>query len=74
MLALSLTGGQPSLRLPTPLLLREARAGELHALLTEPDTLRRGDRVRQLKAELADQQQAIEKLYAHWEEATELNG
>ena len=52
---------------------REARVHGLHALLAEPETLRDGDRVRQLKAELADQQQALEALYAHWEEATELN-
>jgi ATP-binding cassette subfamily F protein 3 len=52
---------------------REKRIEELHARLTEPDVLRSGDRVRELRAELAEQQQALVELYEHWEEAAELN-
>ena len=50
---------------------REARLEELHALLADPETLRDGDRVRQTKAGIADQQEKLETLYAHWEEAAE---
>ncbi len=52
---------------------REAKLDQLHAALAEPDTLRDGGRVRRVKAEIADQQEALKTLYAHWEEATELN-
>jgi ATP-binding cassette subfamily F protein 3 len=52
---------------------RETRIEQLHAALADPQTLRDGDRVRQLKAEIAEQQQTLQTLYAHWDEATELN-
>jgi len=52
---------------------RETRVEQLHASLTEPETLRDGDRVRQIKAEIGHQQETLRALYAHWEEATELN-
>jgi hypothetical protein len=53
---------------------RETRIEELHALLALPETLRDGPLVRQFKAEILLQQQTLETLYAHWEEATELDG
>jgi len=52
---------------------REFRLEELHAALAAPETFRDGDRVRRLKSEIAEQQEKLETLYAHWEEATELN-
>jgi len=52
---------------------REARVEQLYAALADPETHRDGEQVRELKAEIADQQRALETLYEHWEEATELN-
>ena len=52
---------------------RESRIEELHTLLTQPETYRDGDQARELKSEIVQQQSAIEELYAHWEEASELN-
>ncbi|MEN6498249.1 MAG: ATP-binding cassette domain-containing protein, partial [Thermoguttaceae bacterium] len=52
---------------------RETRIEEFHLLLATPETLRDGERVRQLKAQLAAAQETLEQLYAHWEEAVELN-
>lgn len=51
----------------------ETRLEDLHAALALPETHRDGQKARQLKAEIAELQQAIETLYAHWEEAAELN-
>ena len=53
---------------------REARIQELHAALSDPQVLRDGQQVRQIKAELEEQQAALPQLYEHWEEAAELNG
>jgi ATP-binding cassette, subfamily F, member 3 len=50
----------------------EARIAELHHALAAPD-LRDGRRIRELKQELDEQQQRLEELLAHWEEASELN-
>ena len=52
---------------------REAALEGLHATLADPDVLRDADRVRFLKAEIGRQQEALKALYAHWEEAAELN-
>ena len=52
---------------------REARIQELHAALTDPQVLRDGPRVKEIKAELDQQQAALPPLYEHWEEAAELN-
>jgi ATP-binding cassette subfamily F protein 3 len=52
---------------------REARIEQLHAALALPENLRDGDRVRQMKAQIAEEQEALKTLYAHWEEAAELN-
>jgi ATP-binding cassette subfamily F protein 3 len=55
------------------ILCAEARIEELHAALAEPETHRDGNHVRQLKAEIAQQQESLQTLYSHWEEAAELN-
>ncbi len=52
---------------------QESEIEELHRLLTVPETYRAGDRVRQLMAEIKKRQDTLAMLYAHWEEATELN-
>jgi ATP-binding cassette subfamily F protein 3 len=52
---------------------RETRIEQLHAALLKPETLRDGNRVRQLRAEISQQQDTLQTLYAHWDEATELN-
>lgn len=52
---------------------REARIGEINQLLTQGETHRDGRLVKQLQAELAEQQAALALLYEHWEEAAELS-
>jgi ATP-binding cassette subfamily F protein 3 len=52
---------------------RETRLEELNSALVSPDVLRSGDKVRQLKSDLAEEQRLLQALYEHWEEATELN-
>ncbi len=53
---------------------REASLKQLHEELAQGRTHRDGDRVRQIKAEIVRHDEALQTLYAHWEEATELNG
>ncbi len=52
---------------------RESRIEELHAALADPEVLRNGPRVRDIQAEIGQQQATLQTLYQHWEEATELN-
>jgi ATP-binding cassette subfamily F protein 3 len=52
---------------------RESRIEELQQLLTTADVLRSGPRVKEIQAEIAQQQEALKGLYEHWEEASELN-
>ena len=52
---------------------REKRVGQLHLELSQEATLRDGDRVRRLRAEVAQEQETLRTLYEHWEEAMELN-
>jgi len=52
---------------------REAAVEGLHRRLAAGETHRDGDLVRRIKAEIAAERAALETLYAHWEEATELN-
>jgi len=52
---------------------REATIARLHQELGEEATYRDGNRVRQIKIEIAQQQEAVKGLYEHWEEAVELN-
>ncbi len=53
---------------------REAAIELINATLIDPLVLRNGERVRSLNADLREHQQAIARLYEHWEEAAELNG
>ncbi|MHB8899702.1 MAG: ABC-F family ATP-binding cassette domain-containing protein, partial [Thermoguttaceae bacterium] len=57
----------------TEIFQRESALEELHTALGDPSTHRDGARVRQVKAEIDDQQEKLAALYDHWEEATELN-
>ncbi len=52
---------------------RESSLERLHHELAQPKTLRNGARVRSIKTQIAQEQAALKILYAHWEEATELN-
>ena len=55
------------------ILLGESRVEELHMALSSPEVLRDGVRVKSLKLELDQQQQALKNLYEHLDEAIELN-
>jgi len=59
--------------LEAEILAHETAIEELHAALASPEVLRDGDEVRRLNRKLGDHQAALPNLYAHWEEATELN-
>ncbi len=52
---------------------RETHIEELHSALAEPDTHRDGLLVRGIMAEIEAENEALETLYAHWEEAVEMN-
>ena len=52
---------------------REAKLEELHAALTTSDVLRDGRRVKEIQGEIAQAQESLQSLYAHWEEASERN-
>ncbi len=52
---------------------RETCIEALQNELTEPSVLRDGERVRQIKSQIEQEQAAVKSLYEHWEEATELN-
>jgi ATP-binding cassette subfamily F protein 3 len=52
---------------------QETRLDELNSALADPQTHRDGQRVRQVKADIAAVQQSLRSLYEHWEEAVELN-
>jgi ATP-binding cassette subfamily F protein 3 len=52
---------------------RETALEELHQQLAQGETHRDGDRVRRIKAEISRHKEALQTLYEHWEEATELN-
>ena len=51
----------------------ETRIDEIHNELTLPAILRDGEKAKQLKAELMQQEEVLKALYEHWEEANELN-
>lgn len=53
--------------------IRETRVMDLNAEMTLPEVVRNGERMKELNAELAAEQEQIKRLYEHWEEATELN-
>jgi len=52
---------------------REERILELHGLFASSEVLRDGVKVKELKTELDQHQDALPSLYEHWEEATEMN-
>ncbi len=52
---------------------KEAEIESLHAELASPETHKDGERVRSLTARLEQCQKELDQLYAHWEEAVELN-
>ncbi|MBN2580406.1 MAG: ABC-F family ATP-binding cassette domain-containing protein [Pirellulales bacterium] len=52
---------------------RETALEDLHRQLTLPEILRQGDRVRAIKSQIAQEQETLQTLYEHWEEAVELN-
>ena len=51
----------------------EVKIEELHAALATPEVLRDGRRVKEIQSEIARVQEALQALYAHWEEASERN-
>jgi len=53
--------------------IRETHIRELHRELIEPNVVRDGERVRQIMAQIDEEQSLVKGLYEHWEEATELN-
>ena len=52
---------------------QETKIDELHQQLADPDTLRDGERVKTIQAEVVAAQHQLKHLYEHWEEASELN-
>ncbi len=52
---------------------RETCIEALQGELAQPEVLRDGERVRQLKLQIEEEQAALKGVYEHWEEATELN-
>lgn len=53
---------------------KESRLVELNTELADPAVLRNGSRVKNAQATLEKVQGDLAQLYAHWEEAVELNG
>ncbi|MEZ6093835.1 MAG: ABC-F family ATP-binding cassette domain-containing protein [Pirellulaceae bacterium] len=53
---------------------REASIEQIHNDLINPEILRDGNRVVELKQQLDKHQSTLEQLYEHWQEALELNG
>jgi ATP-binding cassette subfamily F protein 3 len=52
---------------------REARKETLLAAYSQPEVLRDGQRVKQIQTELTELDEALGRLYEHWEEALEMN-
>jgi ATP-binding cassette subfamily F protein 3 len=52
---------------------RETCLEEMQKELLEPSVLRDGNRVREIKQRMDEEQEAIKTLYEHWEEASEMN-
>ncbi len=53
---------------------RESKVEALHIALADPDVLRDGRRVKETQANIESEQAALQSLYEHWEEASEMNG
>jgi ATP-binding cassette subfamily F protein 3 len=60
--------------LEAEILERETAIESINTALTDPAVLRNGEQVRNLKCDLTSHQEALARLYEHWEEAVELNG
>jgi ATP-binding cassette, subfamily F, member 3 len=52
---------------------RETCIEEFLRQLADPSVLRDGNRVRQIKAQIEEEQTIVKGLYEHWDEATEMN-
>jgi ATP-binding cassette subfamily F protein 3 len=52
---------------------RETCVETLQGELAQPEVLRDGERVRQVRLRIEEEQAALKGLYEHWEEASELN-
>ena len=52
---------------------QEAEVEQLHTQLLDPEVLRDGRRVKEVQDQIENKKTQLEKLYAHWEEASELN-
>jgi ATP-binding cassette subfamily F protein 3 len=52
---------------------REDEIQQCQLSLAEPEVFREGERVRQVKARIAQLQESLPQLYEHWEEVVELN-
>jgi ATP-binding cassette subfamily F protein 3 len=52
---------------------RESALEYFQQQLILPENLRKGEKVRTLKMQIAEEQEALKTLYEHWEEALELN-
>jgi ATP-binding cassette subfamily F protein 3 len=55
------------------ILKRETAVEDFQRQLINPSILRDGPRVRKIKSQIEEEQAALKELYAHWDEATELN-
>ncbi|MDD3589127.1 MAG: ABC-F family ATP-binding cassette domain-containing protein [Thermoguttaceae bacterium] len=53
--------------------MRETHLQTLNDDILAPETLRDGEKMKELQAEIKAEEDAIKALYEHWEEATELN-
>jgi ATP-binding cassette subfamily F protein 3 len=51
----------------------ESRVAELHEMMTQPDVLRDGRRMKEVSDELTGAEETVARLLEHWEEAVELN-
>ncbi len=52
---------------------RETQLMTLNEEALKPENLRDGEKVKELRAKIIAEEEAIKKLYEHWEEASELN-
>ena len=50
-----------------------AEMGRFNEDMLKPEILRDGEKMKELQAEMKEEEEAIKRLYEHWEEATELN-
>ena len=41
--------------------------------MSKPEVVRDGERMKELQRQIQEEEEAIKRLYEHWEEASELN-